>query len=122
MWVELTLPEEVAEALPPSEGNYRGPSDVSVAIEVVDTVSSLVTVAQVVAAAPDLARRIRTWLQSRAGHAGTRAKETPRLVVKAPGVHVEIELPPNTPTQRIVTTIIEALQAEHAGDLANPEG
>ena len=120
MWVELSLPEEVAAALPPVEETERGPSDFSVALEVIGAVSNVVTVGQVVRAAPEIARRIRGWLQSRTGRAGTSTgKETPRLVIKGPGVHVEIDLPPNVPSQRIAAALIEALAPDQAVESQN---
>lgn len=116
MWVELLLPEDVAAALfaAEAEESDRGPSEISVALDVIGTVSNVVTVAQVTAAAPELARRIRRWLQ---GHTGRRTTETrgdepPRLLIKGPGVHVELDLPPNVPSQRIVAALLEALAPE----------
>ncbi len=110
MWVELLLPEEVAAALPPAEESDRGPSEISVALEVIGTVSNIVTVAQVIGAAPELARRIRSWLQSQLARNDSLGDETPHLVIKGPGVHVELDLPRNVPSERIVTALITALQ------------
>jgi hypothetical protein len=121
MWVELLLPEEVAAALPPAEEVDRGPSEISIALDVIGTVSNIVTVAQVTAAAPELARRIRHWLQSRTGRTGdTRGDEPPRLMIKGPGVHVEMDLPSNIPAQRIVAALLEALQPERTREPQSP--
>jgi DNA-binding transcriptional MocR family regulator len=113
MWVELLLPEEIAAVLPPPEEAERGPSEFSVALEVIGTVSNVATVAQVVRVAPELARRMRGWLQNRRGRAQEAShEELPRLVIKGPGVHIEMDLPANVPSQRIVSALLEALEPE----------
>ena len=112
MWVELQLPEEIATMLPLTEEGYRGPSEITVIVDAIGAVSNVVTVGQVLSMAPELARRIRAWRQNRAGRTSEPEPEEPRLVIKAPGVHIEIDLPPNVQSQRIAATLIQALQPE----------
>lgn len=108
MAVELRLPADVMTAVEPDADTERGPSEFTIALDVVGAVSNVVTVAQVLKAAPELARRLRSWAHGRSTHPDE------RLVIKGPGVSVELDLPPNVSSQKIVDALTEALQADTA--------
>src|SRR5581483_1536898 len=77
MAVELRLPADVMAAVEPDADTERGPSEFTIALDVVGAVANVVTVAQVLKAAPELARRLRSWAHGRSTHPDE------RLVIKA---------------------------------------
>jgi hypothetical protein len=107
MAVELHLPADVMMAVEPGADTERGPSEFTIALDVVGAVSNVVTVAQVLRAAPELARRLRTWVKGHPSHPNDE-----RLVINGPGVSVELDLPPNVSSQKIIDALTEALQPE----------
>lgn len=114
--VEFRLPAEVTAELPRDEG-IRGAGDVQILIEGLDVVSGLITVAGLRSALPALARRIRAWRGEQAEQAGSAEladghDAAPVLVVQAPGVRVELPLPPNVSAQDIVDAVAKALASE----------
>jgi hypothetical protein len=109
MRVELRLPPEIMAAVEADTDTERGPSELSVALDVVGAVSNVFTVAQLLKAAPELARRLRAWVRNRPAHHGEE-----RLLIKGPGVSVELDLPPNVSSQKIVDALTAALRPEEA--------
>jgi hypothetical protein len=107
MWVELRLPPEIMTAVAVDTEAERGPSEFSVVLDVVGAVSNVFTVAQLLKAAPELARRLRARVQKSPSRLGEE-----RLVIKGPGVSVELDLPPNVSSQKIVDALTAALQPE----------
>ena len=110
MVIELLLPEEVMAGLSEEPYVERGPSEISVVLDVVGAVSNFVTVAGLLKSAPELARRLRTWVQ---GHPDEGVRQL--LTIKGPNVNVELELPPNIPSQKIVDAIADALTPPSPG-------
>lgn len=103
--VELRLPADLMAALPEEQGTERGLSDIGITLDVVGAVSNIVSLAGVLKAAPELARRLRAWIRGRPADAGP-----VRLTIKGPGIALELDLPPNISSEKIADAVTRALQ------------
>jgi hypothetical protein len=98
--VQLSLPDEVVRELSlPYEG-VRGPYDLAIAIEGIDVVASIVTLAQLRPQLATLANALRRWRRADGQRPAV-------LTVDGPDIKLRLELPPNVQT----TDVLAALQS-----------
>lgn len=135
--VELVLPAGILAELGLEDEGLRGSADLSLVVNGLGLVSSLVTVASLRSSLPALARRIRVWAgvapapveagpeagseagsdaASAAGGPGAQPAPgappaTATLTIRGPEVLIEVPLPPNVSAADIIRAVSRALDS-----------
>lgn len=105
--VGLRLPREVIAVLPTEPFDTRGTSDLIIILNVIDAASGVITLASLRKSLPELASALRGWIHKQPQQPD--AHNPTRLAVKGPGVDLEVELPPNVSSQKIIDLIEKTL-------------
>ncbi|MCK9893624.1 ABC transporter substrate-binding protein [Frankia sp. AgB32] len=105
--VELCLPEDVIAELELGESGTRGAPELMIAVEGLNLFASFITVAGLAGQLPTLARALRRWVGRQPA-----TGQPIRLLVKGPGTNMELDLPPNVDTARIVAALSRLLSEE----------